>query len=100
MHWAVGGGYVEVVKALLAAGVDQEAQNEDGRRPLHCAAANGFITVVKALLASGASKQCRTMKDWNFPNMTPYEIAQKKFETASSQDSKDAFKSIMELLRE
>ncbi len=59
LHWAAKAGQVEVVKLLLAAGADKEAQDKDGFRPLHRAADRGHVEVVKALLAAGAEKEAQ-----------------------------------------
>jgi ankyrin repeat protein len=49
-------GHIEVVEALLAAGVDTEKADEEGCTALITAARWGHIKVVKALLAAGADK--------------------------------------------
>ncbi len=60
LHWAAAEGHVEVVKALLAAGADREAQDKFGWRPLHWAAMKCRVDVVKVLLAAGADKEAQT----------------------------------------
>ena len=43
-----------VLTALVAAGADLTAQDEDGLTPLHDAASNGNPAVLSALVAAGA----------------------------------------------
>ena len=82
-------------EAHLAAGADKEMQDVFGRRPLYWAALRGQVEVVKLLLAVGADKEAQ-----NKDGLRPYEIAQRKFETEENQNLKNAFKNIVELLRE
>ncbi|KAJ1487973.1 ankyrin repeat-containing domain protein, partial [Baffinella frigidus] len=44
----------EMARALVAAGSDKEAKNQNGFTPLHFAARGGSVGVVRALLDSGA----------------------------------------------
>jgi cytohesin len=46
-------GHLEIVKALLAAGVDANAVIEGSAAPLHIAAEEGNLEIVKALLEAG-----------------------------------------------
>ena len=62
LHWAVGGGYLGIVRLLLARGAPLEAINQWGGSPLDYglwAFANGdpgidFVPVFETLLAAGA----------------------------------------------
>jgi ankyrin repeat protein len=54
MHASATRGDAEIVKMLLEAGADPNAQQERGFVPLHSAAANGNFPVVQLLLQHGA----------------------------------------------
>jgi ankyrin repeat protein len=54
MHAGATRGDAEIVKMLLEAGADPNAQQERGFVPLHSAAANGNFPVVQLLLQHGA----------------------------------------------
>ncbi|WP_420011980.1 ankyrin repeat domain-containing protein [Tateyamaria sp.] len=54
LHSAAKNGKAEAIGALLNAGADLDARNEDGSTPLHQAARKGQKDVVGALLNSGA----------------------------------------------
>lgn len=57
LHWAAWKGYPEVIDALVDAGADIEAHNENdhwGTRPLHAAAHGNRPDAVAALLRRGA----------------------------------------------
>ena len=54
---AADGGHLPVVEALLAAGADVQAANNDGDTALMYAAEGGHLPVVAALLAAGADVQ-------------------------------------------
>jgi ankyrin repeat protein len=54
MHAGATRGDAEIVKMLLEAGADPNAQQERGFVPLHSAAANGNVPVVQLLLQHGA----------------------------------------------
>ena len=47
-------GYLDIVKALLAAGADKDKVDEDGDTPLMMAATQGCLKVVQVLLKAGA----------------------------------------------
>ena len=47
-------GYLDIVKALLAAGADKDKVDEDGVTPLIWAATQGHLKVVQVLLKAGA----------------------------------------------
>ncbi|PNG93964.1 Ankyrin repeat domain-containing protein 39, partial [Tetrabaena socialis] len=55
LHIASQNGLKMVVEALLAAGADKEAKEEDGATALHIASQRGHGAVVVALLAAGAN---------------------------------------------
>jgi ankyrin repeat protein len=55
-------GRLDLVRRLLGAGVDPNAQSEGGFTALMWAAARGHVEVVKALLESGAELNARTRK--------------------------------------
>jgi ankyrin repeat protein len=54
LHLACFRGYLEVARALLAAGASLTKANETGLLPLHAAAFGGQLEVVKLLVQSGA----------------------------------------------
>lgn len=54
LHWAARFNAVEAIQALIAAGADMDARDEDGRTPLHWAAAADAAAAVEALIAAGA----------------------------------------------
>ena len=49
LHLAAGGGHLIVVKALLAAGADREARDEENRTPVDYAKQNGKDAVVHTI---------------------------------------------------
>jgi ankyrin repeat protein len=59
LHRAARFGREDLAEALVAAGADVEAQNENGEHPLHVAAAYGHPAVVKVLLAGHADVGAR-----------------------------------------
>ena len=61
---AASWGETDKVQALLAAGADVEARDEDDLTALMQAARLGRIEVVQALLAAGADVNARTMVGW------------------------------------
>jgi len=54
LHDVAWQGRVEAIGALVDAGADVEARNEDGRTPLHLAARQGHSEVIRALADVGA----------------------------------------------
>ena len=54
LHYAIYGGYEEVVSLLLASGADVNQADKHGYTPLHLAAENGDEQVVQLLLKNGA----------------------------------------------
>ena len=59
LHFAAASGNAEAFKALVAAGADIEARDENGRTPLHFVAAHGNAEAIKASVAAGADIEAR-----------------------------------------
>ena len=59
LHFAVNGGQVAVVQALLAAGADITKRNLAGVSPLHLAILDGETSIAKLLLAKGADAKAK-----------------------------------------
>jgi ankyrin repeat protein len=59
LHSGVAGRNVDVVEALLSAGAELEARQQDGFTPLMGAAAGGATDIVERLVAAGAEKHAR-----------------------------------------
>ena len=66
LHWAADGGKEEVVKSLLSAGADVNAQDSEGLTPLHYAVDCSQMGVARALLHAGADPTV-TDRDGNLP---------------------------------
>jgi ankyrin repeat protein len=62
LHAALAGSAPELARALIAAGADVNAVQQDGVTPLHEAAATGQIDLVRLLLVSGADASARDGK--------------------------------------
>ena len=54
LHWSARNGHLEVVRALIKAGADVNAKDNDGWTPLHYSAWNGHLEVARALIEAGA----------------------------------------------
>jgi len=63
IHDAAGDGNIEAVKKHLAAGVDVNAKDEDGRTPLLHAAYQGNNEIAELLLANGADVNAKNEVD-------------------------------------
>ena len=57
LHLACQNGHLQVVKELIKAGADPQAEAEYKRTPLHLACQNGHLQVVKELIEAGANPQ-------------------------------------------
>lgn len=66
LYLAVYDGRADIVRGLLAAGVDKDKVAHDGITPLYIAAQNGDFEVVRALLDAGADKD-KVTKDGETP---------------------------------
>ncbi|KAI1384071.1 ankyrin repeat-containing domain protein [Hypoxylon trugodes] len=66
LHHAINGGNadMEVVRALMRAGANIEAQDKDGRTPLMLATQLGHEELVRGLLEEGADAQARNKHGW------------------------------------
>lgn len=53
---AAFGGHVDLVRSLLASGVDVNVVNEAGNKPIHIAAYEGHVEVLRVLLEAGNSR--------------------------------------------
>ena len=54
LHYAASSGHTDIVKILLAAGLDANLANRQGSTPLHYAIQSGNTATVEALLMGGA----------------------------------------------
>ena len=60
LHWAAANDHADAIAALVEAGADLEARNEDGSTtPLHFAAYWGSADAITALLEAGADLEAR-----------------------------------------
>ncbi len=65
LHNAAGyGSNKETIMVLLSAGADIEAQNYDGRRPLHMACFKGQVVCARELINSGADIESKDDSSW------------------------------------
>lgn len=60
LMWASSEGHLEIVRALLAAGADVNAERRDGLTALIFASTNGYFEIVQDLLTAGADVNART----------------------------------------
>eukprot|EP00164_Ancoracysta_twista_P009196 GFYU01013541.1.p1 GENE.GFYU01013541.1~~GFYU01013541.1.p1 ORF type:complete len:139 (-),score=24.52 GFYU01013541.1:716-1132(-) len=63
LYYACAGGYVDIVKALLAADADIDHQNKQGYTPLMTACEHGHVDTVKQLLEAGANASVKGKYD-------------------------------------
>lgn len=59
LHWAVVEDHLDMVQALLAAGVDPDVKNDYGRTPLAVALDHASAPITEALLKGGADPRLR-----------------------------------------
>uniref|UniRef100_A0A5S6QP16 SH3 domain-containing protein n=1 Tax=Trichuris muris TaxID=70415 RepID=A0A5S6QP16_TRIMR len=67
LHNAICAGHYEVVRFLVEAGADVNAQDSDGWTPLHCAASCNNLPIVKFLVEHGACIFATTLSDQETP---------------------------------
>ncbi|MGD0092143.1 MAG: ankyrin repeat domain-containing protein [Planctomycetota bacterium] len=70
LHWAADTDRPDVVKALLAAHANVDAQNNIGQTPLYWAAFDGHADIVKLLLEQHADPRLKARD-----GSTPYSVA-------------------------
>ncbi|MHC4143302.1 MAG: ankyrin repeat domain-containing protein [Planctomycetota bacterium] len=63
LHSAVQNGQLEVVKLLLASGIDIDARAAQDFTPLHIAAQNDRLEVAKLLLTEGANVDAKSTEN-------------------------------------
>ena len=71
--------YTDAVKALLKAGADVNAQDNERKTPLHLAAKNGRVASVKVLINAGAN-----INEEDNENMTPLALSQQSLKKTQS----------------
>jgi ankyrin repeat protein len=59
LHAAAWQGHDSIVSALLTAGANRNARDQDGNTPLHKAAWRGNAEAAKVLLANGADARAK-----------------------------------------
>jgi ankyrin repeat protein len=64
LHYAAWKGHTEMARVLLDAGVDIEAQGNEGLTALHLACTHNRIDVVNALLDADADVSVRDLQGW------------------------------------
>ena len=62
--WLLDNGKLDCVKALIEAGADLNAKENDGWTALHLAACNGKLDCVKALIEAGADLNAKDNDGW------------------------------------
>ncbi len=77
LYLATVEGHEDIVRLLLAAGAEIEAQNRRGLRPLHMAALNGYDTLVELFIDKGAEVNIKDNEDED----TPLHLAAKRGRT-------------------
>ena len=70
-HLAAENATPESIQALLKAGADVRARNEDGLTPLHDAAEYGTPESIQVLLKAGADAKAKSQH-----GITPWDLAQ------------------------
>ena len=75
MHRAAWCGHTDVVQRLIKEKANVNAVDVHGETPLHDAAMRNHFNTVEALLHAGADK---SLKNFNDPPMSPFEIAQRR----------------------
>jgi ankyrin repeat protein len=76
IHWAASGGNLDAIELLLEYGADVNAQNKNGRTPLHCLISERFDKIALWLI-----KCCGA--DPHIPDkrgVSAYDLAQKFFQ--------------------
>jgi len=76
IHFAANGGHTEIVKFLVAKGVDKDLRTRADTTPLHYAALNGHIEIVRLLISEGANLEIK-----NTQTATPLYFAAMKGHT-------------------
>ena len=71
LHFAAAFGIPESIQALLKAGADVMARNEDGLTPLHDAAEYATPESIQVLLKAGADAKAKSQH-----GITPWDLAQ------------------------
>ena len=81
LYLATVEGHEDIVRLLLAAGAEIEAQNRRGLRPLHMAALNGYDTLVELFIDRGAEVNIKDNEDED----TPLHLAAKRGRTNATK---------------
>jgi len=64
LHWAIGDGNVDSVRALIEAGADVNAKDVRGATALHQAAYGNNVAVAAVLIEAGADVPKRDLSIW------------------------------------